>query len=330
MQSALRRVVGGGAVVATMVALAACGSSSTSSSSGSAASGSASGSASASSSASSGGAKPGKGKPPIVMGDKNFTEEFILGDMYADALRAKGFTVTLKPNIGSSEIIDKALTSGQIQMYPEYTGVVLSVIKGQAKVPVSAAATYQAAKTYEAGRGFTLLNPTPFQDRDATAALKPFATKHHLTTMEDLKKLPTFTNGGPPENKTRYEGIVGMHQAYHLNNVKFVPLTIGLQYQALNSGNVETANVFTTDGQLASGKYTVLTDPKHIYGFQQVAPVVSNKVLKEEGPAFVQTLNAVSAKLTDTIMQKLNAAVDIQKVDPATVASKFLQVNGLG
>jgi osmoprotectant transport system substrate-binding protein len=263
------------------------------------------------------------------MGDKNFTEEFILGDLYAQALRGKGFTVNLKPNIGSSELVDKALTSGQIQMYPEYTGVILSVVKAQVKVPATAAATYTEAKSFEAHRGFTLLNPTPFQDRDATAVLVPFAKKHNLTTMEDLKKLPSFTNGGPPENKTRYEGIVGMHQAYHLYNVQFTPLTIGLQYQALDSGKVDSANVFTTDGQLQSGKYVLLTDPKHIYGFQQVAPVVSNKLLASEGPAFAQTLNAVDAKLTTHVMQQLNAAVDIQKVDAATVASKFLQANGL-
>jgi osmoprotectant transport system substrate-binding protein len=318
------------AVIALLavVVLAACGSSS-SSTSASGGSGASSGSSSSASSGSSGSSLPGKGKPPIVMGDKNFTEEYILGDMYQQALQAKGYTVTLKANIGSSELTDKALTSGQIQMYPEYTGVILSVIKGQSKVPVSAADTYAQAKAFEASRGYTLLNPTPFQDRDVTATLKAFAAKHHLVSMEDLAKLPSFTNGGPPENKTRYEGLVGMHEAYHLNNVHFVPLAIGLQYQALDSGKVDSANVFTTDGQLSSGKYTLLTDPKHIYGFQQVAPVVKTSVLNAEGPAFAQTLNAVDSKLTDTVMQKLNAAVVLQKVDAATVAKEFLKANGL-
>jgi osmoprotectant transport system substrate-binding protein len=320
------------AVVAlfAVVVLAACGSSSSSSSAsgGSSASSGASSSTSASSGASSS-SQPGKGKPPIVLGDKNFTEEFILGDLYQQALQAKGYTVTLKANIGSSELTDKALTSGQIQMYPEYTGVILSVIKGQSKVPVSAAATYAQAKAFEAGRGYTLLNPTPFQDRDVTITLKSFASKNHLVSMDDLAKLPSWTNGGPPENKTRYEGLVGMHEAYHLNNVKFVPLAIGLQYQALDSGKVDTAQGFTTDGQLSSGKYTLLTDPKHIYGFQQVTPVVKTSLLNQEGPAFAKTLNAVDATLTDTVMQKLNAAVVLQKVDAATVAKEFLKANNL-
>ncbi|HWE09936.1 MAG TPA: glycine betaine ABC transporter substrate-binding protein [Solirubrobacteraceae bacterium] len=311
-------MLAGSAVVAVAVALGACGSSSSSSAS-SAGSGSTSG----------GGALPGKGKPPITMGDKNFTEEFILGDLYAGALRAKGFTVNLKPNIGSSELTDKSLTSGQIDMYPEYTGVILSVIKGQAQVPPTAAATYQAAKAFEQGRGFTLLSATPFFDADALITLKPFAQKNHLTTISDLKKVSSWTYGGPPENQSRYEGVVGLHKAYHLFNLKFIPLTIGLQYQALDSGKVQTAAAFTTDGQLESGKYVILTDPKHIFGFQNVAPVVSNKLLAREGPAFAQTLDAVSAKLTNHVMQQLNAAVDIDKVDPATVASKFLKANGL-
>jgi osmoprotectant transport system substrate-binding protein len=316
MQSHLRRALSTVAAVVAVAVLAACGSSS-SSSSGSSSSGSSSGSG------------PGKGKPPITIGDKNFTEEYTLGDLYAQALQAKGFTVNLKANIGSSELTDKALTSHQIDMYPEYTGVILSVIKGQTKVPPTAHATYLAAKAYEESRGFTLLNPTPFEDRDVTAAKVAFAQQHGLKSMFDLKKLKSFTNGGPPENKTRYEGIVGMHEAYHLNNVVFVPLAIGLQYSALDSGKVDTANVFTTDGQLQSGHYALLTDPLHIYGFQNVAPVVSPKLLKEEGPAFAQTLNAVSAKLTTPVMQKLNAAVDLDKVSSATVAHDFLKANGL-
>jgi osmoprotectant transport system substrate-binding protein len=323
MRAVLNRVLATAGVLVTMAALAACGSSGSSSSS------SASSSASSSSGSSSSSSQPGKGKPAITLGDKNFTEEFIIGDMYADALRAKGFTVNLKPNIGSSELIDKSLTSGQIDMYPEYTGVILSVIKGTNVVPPTAEATYLAAKKFEATRGFTLLPPTPFFDADALVTLKGFAQKNHLVTIGDLAKLKHWTTGGPPENETRYEGVVGLHEAYHLHNFSFVPLTIGLQYEALDSGKVETAAAFTTDGQLQSGKYTVLTDTKHIFGFQNVTPVVSTKLLSREGPAFAQTLNAVDAKLTTHVMQQLNAAVDIDKIDPATVAMKFLKVNGL-
>ncbi len=310
MHSLVKRALLGAGTILVVAALAACGSSSSSSSAGSSSQPSSSGGASG----------PGKGKPAITMGDKNFTEEFILGDLYAQALRAKGFTVNLKPNIGSSELVD---------MYPEYTGVILSVIAMQTRRPASEDAAYAAAKKFEESRGYTLLDKTPFFDADAMATLKPFAQKNHLVTLGDLKNLKSFSLGAPPENKTRYEGLVGMREAYGITNVQFTPLTIGLQYAALDKGSVDTANVFTTDGQLQSGKYVILTDTKHIYGFQNVAPVVSQKLVAKEGPAFAQTLNAVSAKLTTHVMQQLNAAVDIQKVDPATVASKFLAANGL-
>jgi osmoprotectant transport system substrate-binding protein len=316
------RIVLGLAVLASSWALAACGSSSSSSSS---SSGSAGGSSAS---------QPGKGKPAVTIGDKNFTEEFILGSLYAQALQAKGFTVHLKPNIGSSEIIDKALTSGQIDMYPEYDGEIVLTLEGKTTAqPTSAQATYQQAKSFEAKRGFTLLNPTPFYDTNVMAVEPPFAAKYHLKAIGDLvhvgNKASNVVYGDTPENKGRYAGLIGLQKAYGLTNIQFKSLAIGLQYQALAQGAINMADVFSTDAQLQQTHLTLLTDPKHIFGFQYVAPVVSTKVLSREGPAFAQTLNAVSSKLTVEVMQKLNAAVALQKLDPAVVAKKFLQVNGL-
>jgi osmoprotectant transport system substrate-binding protein len=276
-------------------------------------------------------AQPGKGKPPVTIGDKNFTEQYILGDLYKQALEAKGFKVTLKGNIGSSEITDKALTSGKIDMYPEYMGVVNTVLAGGSETdrPKSPDDAYKRAKAFEEKRGFAVLDKTPFFNADANAVKPEFAQKNGLRSTADLKKLKSFTFGAPPENKTRFEGLVGMKKVYGLNNIKFKPLAIGLQYKALDQGQIDVAAVFTTDGQLQGGKYTVLTDPKAIFGYQNVAPVVSKKVLAAEGPAFAQTLNAVSAKLTVEAMRKMNAAVDLDKQDPAKVADQFLKANGL-
>ncbi|MGH3321569.1 MAG: glycine betaine ABC transporter substrate-binding protein [Streptosporangiaceae bacterium] len=301
------------AALAMAVGLAACG-----------------GGGSAAGGGSSGG-MPGKGKPTVTFGDKNFPEEFLLGELYTQALRAKGYTVKLKGNIGSSEIIDKALTSGKIDAYPEYTGVIITVIGGKTNThPKSEEKAYQMAKKIEAKRGFALLEPTPFQDTDALAVKPPYAKKHHLETIGDLKSVDHWRFGGPAENKTRYEGLVGIHKAYGLHNVTFVPLEIGLQYQALNSGKIDVATVFTTDGQLLQkNKYAVLKDTKHIFGFQQAAPVVNKKVLKKEGPAFKRTLNKVSSLLTFKAMQQLNAAVVLNHQDAGKVASKFLKANGL-
>ena len=300
---------------ALALSLAACGSSSTSSSTGTSSSGSS--------------AQPGKGKPAVTIGDKNFTEQYILGELYAQALRAKGYTVNLKANIGTSEITDKALTSGKIDMYPEYTGTILSDLAHQTNRPSDPEAAYQAAKTWEEQRGYTLLDKSPFADSDALAVKPAFAQKFGLKSVADLKKAGRFSVGAPPEFRTRYTGIVGMQQAYGLHQIDFKPLSIGLQYKALDSGKVDSADVFTTDGQLQKGSYVLLSDPKFIFGYQNVAPVVSKKLLTAQGSGFTDTLNAVTSKLTLEAMQRMNAAVDIDKQKPAAVARQFLQANGL-
>jgi osmoprotectant transport system substrate-binding protein len=300
------------ALVALSVGIAACGSSkSSTSTTASTASG------------------PGAGKPAVTIGDKNFTEENILGQLYSQALQAKGYKVTLKENVGSSEIIYKALTSGQIDMYPEYTGTLLSAIANQTKEPASATAAYQEAKAFVEKDGLTLLNYTPFYDSDALATLPSYASAHNLSSIADLKPLgKALILGGPPEFATRYEGLLGLKQVYGVVPT-FKPIAIELSYKALEGGQVNTQVVFTTDGQLLSGKFKLLADPKHVFGFQNVAPVVKKSVLVAEGPAFEQTLNSVSALLTLHAIQQLNAAVSIDKQSAASVAHQFLVANGL-
>jgi osmoprotectant transport system substrate-binding protein len=272
---------------------------------------------------------PGVGKPAVTIGDKNFTEEYILGALYQQALAAKGYSVTLKGNIGSSEITWKAMTSGQIQGYPEYTGTYLSAIAGDVKPPTSAAQTYALAQAYAQKLGFTLLQQTPFFDSDALAVTKAFAAKNHLSSIADLKKLGhSLKLGGAPEFATRYAGLVGLKKAYGINPT-FVPLAIGITYKAIDDGQVGAFDAFTTDAQLTSGKYALLSDPKKVFGFQNVAFVVKKTVLAAEGPAFAQTINKVSSLLTLPAIQKMNAAVALDQQAPATVAHQFLAANGL-
>jgi osmoprotectant transport system substrate-binding protein len=329
-RSSSRRFLRGGstalALGALTVALAACGSSSSSSSSSSSAT-TASQPATTATAALSG---PGVGKPAVTIGDKNFTEENILGQLYAQALEAKGYKVSLKENIGSSEIINKALTSGQIDMYPEYTGVYLSAVAKQTNLPSSAAAAYQQAKAFAETQGATLLNFTPFFDTNAFATLPAYASAHSLASIADLKGLGKSVKlGGAPEFATRTEGLIGIEKEYGVKPT-FVPITIELSYKALEGGQVNVQNVFTTDGQLLSGKFKVLSDPKHVFGFQNVAPIVKKSVLAAEGTAFAQTLNKVSSLLTIKAIQQMNAAVSIDKQSATSVASQFLKANGLG
>jgi osmoprotectant transport system substrate-binding protein len=308
------------AMTALSVGLAACGSSNSSSSSSSSAT------TAAPAAAASG---PGVGKPAVTIGDKNFAEENILGALYAQALQAKGFTVALKDNVGSSEIIFKALTAGQIDMYPEYTGTLLSAVAGQTKAPTSAAAAYQQAKSFAEPKGFTLLEKTPFYDSNTLVTLPAYASEHHLSSIADLKPLgKQLKLGGAPEFATRFEGLIGLKQEYGVVPT-LVPVSIELSYKAIEGGQVNVQSVFSTDGQLLGGKFKVLADPKHVFGFQNVAPVVKKSVLAAEGPAFAETLNKVSTLLTIPAIQQMNKAVSIDKQSATTVAAQFLHANGL-
>jgi osmoprotectant transport system substrate-binding protein len=268
--------------------------------------------------------------PTVVLGTKNFTEEFILGQLYKQALEAKGFKVSYKENIGSTELIDTALTSGKIDMYPEYTGVIVQVVFHRPLSAKTARATYQLAKKLQEKRGFTLFNPTPFFDTDAIAVLKTTARKYKLKSVADLKKVDGLTLAGLPEFRTRNTGLVGMKRIYGVKNADFIPLAGISPYAALDSGKALAAAVFSTDPPLGAGsKYVVLKDPKHLFGFQNVAPVVSKKLAAELGPKFRQTIDRVSAKLTTNAIIALNKAVIVGKRSPASVAKAFLQANKL-
>jgi osmoprotectant transport system substrate-binding protein len=306
------------ATTALSIGLAACGSSSSTSSS--------SNSTAASAPAAGG---PGAGKPAVTIGDKNFAEENILGALYAQALEAKGYKIALKDNVGSSEIIFKALTAGQIDMYPEYTGTLLSAVAEQTKSPSSAQAAYQQAKAFVEPKGFTLLEKTPFYDSNALIALPSFAGANGLSSIADLKPLGKKVKlGGAPEFTTRFEGSIGLKKEYGVVPT-FVPVSIELSYKAIEGGQVNVQSVFSTDGQLLGGKFKVLSDPKHVFGFQNVAPVVKKSVLAAEGPAFAETINKVSALLTIPAVQQMNKAVSIDKQSATTVAAQFLKANGL-
>jgi osmoprotectant transport system substrate-binding protein len=300
------------------VLLAACGSSSSSSSSSAAASSSTSTAASSSSAAPSGGT--------LTLGTKDFTEEFILGQLYKQALEAKGCKINYKENIGATEIIDKALTSGQIDAYPEYTGESAVTVAKVNKTVKSPQEEYAIAKAFYAKRGQMMSEMTPFFDTDAIGVKKAFAQKYGLVTTADLKKVPHFTLGARPEFLNRQQGAAGMKSVYGLHNFSFKSLALGVQYQALDNGSVDAIDVFTTDPQLASGKYVVLKDPKNIFGFQNIALVI-NKNKLNACPNVLQVVNGVNKLLTNAAIISMNKAVAIDKQSAADVAKSFLQAN---
>jgi len=273
---------------------------------------------------------PGKGKPTIILGDKNFEEEYVLGYLYAGAFKAEGYTVDLKPNIGGSALINKVFQSGKINAYPEYLGEVAATDAGYNKPLTSEAETYKIGEAYEKAHGATIMLPvTPFQDKDEMIVLKSFAKAHHLTKIGQLKALGPMKYCDYPAEENRYEGFLGLKEVYGLTNLQFVPLAPGLQYKALDSHQCTAADAFSTDPQLLSGKYAVLKDTKHIYGFQHVALVIKTKLLSELGPSFPKIYKRLTDLLTIPVMQALNKGVDIDKKTPEAVANAFLAANGL-
>src|SRR5262249_10930762 len=200
-------------------------------------------------------------------------------------------------------------------------------------LPKTAHGWWVLAKTLLAKDGYVLSNATPFYDVDAIAVRKADAAKYHLKTLSDLEKLQNssskpgnFSIGARPEFKNREEGFLGMQHQYGLTKLKYVSIANGLTYQALDQKKVFCINVFSTDAQLATGKYTVLTDPKLIFGVQNVAVIVKKDVAT---PAVLKVLNAVSAKLTQAAILAMNKATQTNKQNPATVAKQFLKANGL-
>jgi osmoprotectant transport system substrate-binding protein len=269
-------------------------------------------------------------KPTIILGTKNFTEEYILGQLYGQALAAKGFKVKFKGSFGSSELANTAIRSGKMNFYPEYTGIIVLDLAKAKKFPQTTAATYNAAKSFEQKHGLTLLKQTPFVDSDTFTMLAKTANKLGVKKISDLKKVMHFSYAAFPECKTRSTCLVGLKNTYGLKQVKFVPLGSVSVYTLIDKGQVTGGDGFSTDPQQNSTKYKALVDNKHIFGFQNVAPVVSQKLLKgSAGQQIASICNKVSSLLTLKAMRAMDKAAYVQKATPKQIADGFLKANGL-
>lgn len=275
-------------------------------------------------------ALPGINRPAVVIGDKNFTEQFVLGQLYYQALKAQGYSVNLNPNIGPTEVTIQALQAGTLSMYPEYLNTWNTVVAGDSRTFGTSIAALRAARQYGLDHGYDLLNPTPFSDTSALAVQFNYGAQNGLTSIADLGKVASsLTIGGPPQFQTDPAGLPAITQTYGVVPAGFKPLEIGQQYQALDQGTVQAAEVNTTDGQLITGNYTLLGDPLKVFGWGNVVPVVPLKVITAEGPQFAATINRVTALLTTSAIRELNAAVDVDNENPQTAATQFLQAHGL-
>jgi osmoprotectant transport system substrate-binding protein len=274
---------------------------------------------------------PGTNMPPVTIGDKNFTEEFVLGELYAQALSAQGYSVSVDRNIGPTEVTLGALRSGRISMYPEYISVWDADVAHNNRDFETATDAYRAGRRWATAHGFSLLNPTQFSDTDAIAVTLTYANQNHLRTLTDLRRVAQGLTLGspPPQFDSGDAGLPEIEGAYGFAPAALKSLDIGAQYYALATNEVQAAQVNTTDGQLASGDYVLLRDPLNVFGWGQVVPIVPTKVLNAEGPAFAATINGVDAVLNTSTIRWLNEQVDVAGKSPGSVAQQFLLTHGL-
>jgi glycine betaine/choline ABC-type transport system substrate-binding protein len=267
----------------------------------------------------------------LTVGSKNFTEEYILGNIYAQALQAAGYDVKTNLNLGSEVIAYKALQDGEISGYPEYTSTLLQSIFSKDTVPADAQQAYQQALAELQPKGQTAFEPTPFADANALGMLKSKADELGVTTISDLQgKSQDLTLYGSPECRERADCLVGLQDTYGLQFKSFNPVDIGLRYTVLDKGQADASIVFTSDAQLAANpdKYVLLQDDKGIFPSGNVIWVTDQSTVQKAGPDYQATIQKVQQGLTLPVMQELNARVDIDKQDPADVATQYLKEDG--
>jgi glycine betaine/choline ABC-type transport system substrate-binding protein len=314
-------------VLAGALALSACGSSNNNSTSTASSGGGSTGAASLKVIKS----NSANGSKTVTIGSKNFTEEFILGQIYAQALKAAGYTVKTQLNLGSEQIALRAVKSGQVDAYPEYTGTALtSFFKVKApEVPKDEQKAYVLARTGFAKQGLTALAPTPFTDSNGVGMLKDQADKLGVSNISDLKdKAPTLRFSGTPECPQRPDCLLGLKDTYGLKFKKVIPVDPALRYSVLEKKKADVGIVFTTDGQLAQGKVKLLEDDMHMFPPYNVTLVFKKDALDKLGPDARKTIALVQQGLTTEAMQELNSRVDIDKQTPAAVAKAYLTESG--
>ncbi len=266
----------------------------------------------------------------IRVASKDFTEQFILGEMYALLLENAGFQVERKLNLGGTPVAQQALLNKEIDLYPEYTGTgLLTVLKLPANSDPQQ--VYQTVKTeYQKQFGLVWLEPAPMNNTQALAMTQEGAEKFGIRTISDMAaKAGELVMVGPPEFQEREDGLPGIRKVYGDFQLKqYKAVDPGLRYQALTSGQADVTVAFGTDGEIAAFNLVVLEDDQGLFPPYQVAPVVRQEVL-DAHPQIAEALNPLQSRLTNEVMQRLNYEVSGKQREPADVAREFLEGEGL-
>ena len=271
-------------------------------------------------------------KVSLTIGSKNFTEQKVLGEIYAQGLKAAGYTINTDLNLGDQDTALAALKGKEIDAYPEYTGTALLSFFGKQadELPKEPQAAYEEAKAGFEKDGLVALPPTPFTSSNEVAVTQETADKLGLKKISDLDgKSQDLTLFGSPECRKRLDCLLGLQQVYGLKFKKFTPVALDQRHEVLTSGRADVSIVFTTDPQIQREKEVLLEDDKGMFPPYNSTLVMRKQTADEAGPDLRKTIELLQEQLTDENMQELNARVDLDKKDPATVAKEYLSETGL-
>lgn len=277
------------------------------------------------------------GQPELVIATTNFSETKILASMYQQVLQANNIPASIK-ELTTREVIEPALAKGEVQVTPEYLGSFTEFLNKKANGPDAPQVatgdvdtTFAAASDLAAAENITLLQPSQAQDQNAFAVTADFARTNNLTTLSELAALSQgspVSLGGPPECPERPFCQVGLEDVYGMSIDSFLPLDAGgpLTIGAIVQGKVQLGLVFSSSGSVTANDLVVLKDDKNLQTAENILPAVFTPALNDQ---VRQALDSVSAVLTTDALQELNSKVDIDRMDPADVATGFLTDNGL-
>ena len=313
------------AILCLGLAFAACGGDDESSSSGGGSSSSGSDSASGNEIQKVDGAES---KPVTTVGSKNFTEQYVLGEIYAQALRAAGYDVKTRLDLGSEQIALQALRRGEIDAYPEYASTALTSFFDLAPedVPADAQQAFDESRDDFEGLGLVAFPPTPFSSANAVGLLTEKADQLGITKVSDLAGIsPGLALVGAPECRQRLDCLAGLEKYYGLKFKSFTPAEISRRYRVLDRGDADLSILFTTDAQLfISDNYVILDDDKGVLPAGNVLFVAREQTAEQAGPDFAETVESVQENLTLEVMQELNARVDVDGERPEEAARRYL------
>jgi glycine betaine/choline ABC-type transport system substrate-binding protein len=268
----------------------------------------------------------------ITVGSKNFTEQFILGEIYAQALEAAGYDVSKQLNLGSEQIALRALEDGEISAYPEYTSTALTAFFDAAPedVPSDGEQAYEESQSDFEELGLQAFPPTSMESANAVGTLATTAEQEGLETISDLEGVSQdMVLAGSPECRQRIDCLLGLEENYGLEFERFTPVDIALRYEVLDKGDADLSILFTTDAQLSeSDDYVTLEDDLDVLPAGNVLFVANQETVDEAGPDLGETVENVQGELTTEVMQELNARVDLDKEKPEDVARDYLEEFG--